>query len=291
MSKANKMKVIVIGKNGQLAQELKLIDDSVVCLGRKDIDITDMQNLCKVLDDYEIKSIINASAYTAVDKAESEKEQAYALNSLAVANLANYAKSRQIHLVHVSTDYVFAGNKGSPYIVDEPYAPIGVYGASKAEGEAALLKANPTYSCIIRTSWVYSIFGNNFVKTMLRLMSEKPELGVIDDQIGSPTSACALAKTCFYAATHGVVGIHHFTDAGVCSWYDFALAIQEMGIKYGLLKKAIPVKPIPTSAYPTAAKRPSYSVLDKCTLKSAFNGLQPKHWREELESVVKQLAS
>jgi dTDP-4-dehydrorhamnose reductase len=266
------------------------IDDSIICLGRNDIDITDEEKLAKILDACEIKSIINASAYTAVDKAESEHEQAFELNKVGVENLARYAAGRDIHLVHVSTDYVFSGDKGAPYLVDEPYAPIGIYGASKAAGEKALLDICPQASCILRTSWVYSRHGNNFVKTMLRLMGEKAELGVIDDQIGSPTSASALAQACFYAAAHRVVGIHHFTDAGVSSWYDFALAIQEMGLKYALLNKAIPVKPIPTSAYPTPAKRPSYSVLDKSTLKDGFAGLQPKHWREELELVVKQLA-
>jgi dTDP-4-dehydrorhamnose reductase len=290
MKESVQMKIIVIGKSGQLAKELKLVDDNVICLGRNDIDITNERNIARVLDGYEINNIINASAYTAVDKAESEPERAFALNATGVENLAKYAAKKGIHLVHVSTDYVFAGDKGAPYLVDEPHAPIGVYGTSKAAGEKAILKVNSNRSCVIRTSWVYSTFGNNFVKTMLRLMGEKPELGVIDDQIGSPTSASALAKTCIHAAQHGVVGIHHFTDSGICSWYDFALAIQDMGLKYGLLSRVIPVKPIPSSAYPTPAKRPSYSVLDKSTLKTAFERLQPKHWREELELVVKQLA-
>jgi len=290
MKESVQMKVIVIGKSGQLAQALKLIDDSVICLGRNDIDLNNHETLTQVLDGYEISSIINASAYTAVDKAESEQAQAFALNAVAVENLAKYAAMRDVHLVHVSTDYVFAGDKGAPYLVHEPHAPIGVYGASKAAGETVILQTHAQGSCIIRTSWVYSQYGNNFVLTMLRLMAEKPELGVIDDQVGSPTSASALANACLYAATQGVTGIHHFTDAGVCSWYDFALAIQDMGLKYGLLSKAIPVKPIPTSAYPTPAKRPSYSVLDKSTLHDAFEGLQPRHWREELELVVKCLA-
>jgi dTDP-4-dehydrorhamnose reductase len=285
------MKIIVIGKSGQLAQELKSLDERIICLGRNDIDITDVDSMFKVLDGYEISHIINASAYTAVDKAENEQEQAFALNATGVGNLAKYAEARGIHFVHVSTDYVFSGDKGAPYLVDDPYAPIGVYGASKAEGEKNILDCIADHSCIIRTSWVYSAKGNNFVRTMLRLMNEKPELGVIDDQIGSPTTANALAKACLTASKLKVNGIHHFTDAGVCSWYDFALAIQEMGLKYGQLNKAIPVKPIPTSAYPTPAKRPSYSVLDKSTLKYAFEELQPKHWREELELVVKQLAS
>lgn len=285
------MTIIVIGKSGQLAQALNSIDRDISCLGRNDIDITSLANVTQVLDQYQITSVINASAYTAVDKAESEREQAFKLNATGVENLAVYCAEKAIHLVHISTDYVFAGDKGSPYLVNDHHAPLGVYGASKAAGEKAILINNPDNSCIIRTSWVYSPTGSNFVKTMLRLMAEKPELGVIDDQIGSPTFAQALAKACMVAAHNKVTGIHHFTDAGVCSWYDFALAIQEMGLKYGLLTKKVPVKPIPTSAYPTPAKRPSYSVLDKSSLKSAFDGLQPHHWRDELESVIKQIAS
>ncbi|MFT2091659.1 dTDP-4-dehydrorhamnose reductase [Paraglaciecola sp. 2405UD69-4] len=285
------MTIIVIGKSGQLAQELKFLDNSVLCLGRRDIDIISAENVSSVLSQYNVMGIINASAYTAVDKAESEQEQAFEINATAVENLAKYANQNSVPLVHVSTDYVFSGDKGSPYQVDDVHAPIGVYGASKAAGEKAVQQFAPSQSCIIRTSWVYSQFGNNFVKTMLKLMAEKPELGIIDDQIGSPTSAAALAKACLYAVKNNVTGYHHFTDAGVCSWYDFALATQELGIKYGLLDKSIPVKPIPTSAYPTPAKRPSYSVLDKASLKMAFNGLQPKHWRVELSEVMHQIAS
>ncbi|MEO9945800.1 dTDP-4-dehydrorhamnose reductase [Paraglaciecola sp.] len=285
------MTIIVIGKSGQLAQELKLLDDSLLCLGRDDIDITSAESVNSILSNNNVTGIINASAYTAVDKAESEEQQAFEINGTAVKNLAKRANQNSVPLVHVSTDYVFCGDKGSPYQVDDKLEPIGVYGASKAEGERALLQYAPKYSCIIRTSWVYSQFGNNFVKTMLRLMAEKPELGIIDDQIGSPTSASALAKACFYAVNHNVNGVHHFTDSGVCSWYDFALAIQELGVKNGILDKSIPVKPISTSAYPTPAKRPSYSVLDKSSLKLAFDGLEPKHWRVELSEVIHQLTS
>ncbi|MFA3790798.1 dTDP-4-dehydrorhamnose reductase [Aliiglaciecola sp. SL4] len=285
------MTIVVIGKSGQLAQELKRLDDSLLCLGRDDIDITSAENVNSILSNNNVTGIINASAYTAVDKAESEKQQAFEINAAAVENLAKFANQNAVPLVHVSTDYVFSGDKGSPYLVEDVHAPIGVYGASKAAGEKAIQQFAPSQGCIIRTSWVYSQFGNNFVKTMLRLMAEKPELGIIDDQIGSPTSASALAKACLYAVNHNVNGVHHFTDSGVCSWYDFALAIQELGIKYGLLNKSIPVKPIPTLAYPTPAKRPSYSVLDKASLTMAFNGLQPKHWRVELSEVMQQIAS
>jgi dTDP-4-dehydrorhamnose reductase len=285
------MKIVVIGKSGQLANELqKLCAGNIIsCLGRNEICITSYSDMCSVLDQYLPDAIINASAYTAVDKAETESTEAYLLNEHAVTNLAKYCAAHQIHLTHVSTDYVFGGDKGAPYLVDEPYNPQGVYGASKAAGEKVLQAICPHNSCIIRTSWVYSGHGVNFVLTMLRLMAEKPELGVIDDQIGSPTSAKALAKACLYAAQNKVPGIHHFTDSGVASWYDFAMAIQCLAIEKGMLQRAIPIKPIPTSAYPTAAKRPSYSVLDKSTLAQAFNGLQPGYWRAELSAVLDEI--
>jgi dTDP-4-dehydrorhamnose reductase len=282
----------VIGKSGQLAHEIMRLagDDTVHCLGRDDINILDAVSLASVINRFQPEGIINASAYTAVDKAESDQSNAYALNQTAVANLATYAKQHHCHLVHVSTDYVFGGDKGAPYKVDDSYHPQGVYGASKAAGEKALIDIYPQASCILRTSWVYASHGNNFVKTMLRLMAEKPELGVIDDQIGSPTWARDLAKACIYAIKNRVSGVHHWTDNGVASWYDFAVAIQSLALENGLLTHAIPIKPIPSSAYPTPAKRPHYSVLDKSTLASAFNGLVPQYWRKALSDMLDELS-
>jgi dTDP-4-dehydrorhamnose reductase len=285
------LNIVVIGKSGQLAQEIMRLagDDKMHCLGRDDINILDAVSLTSVLNRYQPEGIINASAYTAVDKAESDQSNAYALNQTAVANLATYAKQHHCHLVHVSTDYVFGGDKGAPYQVDDSYHPQGVYGASKAAGEKALLDIYSQASCILRTSWVYSNHGNNFVKTMLRLMAEKPELGVIDDQIGSPTWARDLAKACIYAIKNQVSGVHHWTDNGVASWYDFAVAIQSLALEKGLLTHAIPVKPIPSSAYPTPAKRPHYSVLDKSTLASKFCELVPQYWRKALSDMLDEL--
>jgi len=285
------LNIVVIGKSGQLAHEIMRLagDDSVHCLGRDDINILDTVNLATVLNQFKPAGIINASAYTAVDKAESDEKNAYALNQTAVANLATYAKIHHCHLVHVSTDYVFSGDKGAPYKVDDHYHPQGVYGASKAAGEKALLDIYPQASCILRTSWVYASHGNNFVKTMLRLMAEKLELGVIDDQIGTPTWARDLAKACIYALKNRVSGVHHWTDNGVASWYDFAVAIQSLALEKGLLTKAIPIKPIPSSAYPTPAKRPHYSVLDKSTLATEFSGLVPQYWRNALSDMLDEL--
>lgn len=281
--------IAVIGKNGQLAVELgKLEQANIVLLGREDINLLDVDAVQNTLSEIKPVAIINAAAYTAVDKAESDEQAAYDLNCEAVKNLATYCQLSSIHMVHVSTDYVFAGDKGAPYKVDDEIAPQGVYGASKAAGEAALLDSIPAQSCIIRTSWVYATHGNNFVKTMLRLMQEKPELGVIDDQIGSPTWAKGLAQACMDAAINGYAGIYHWSDEGVTSWYDFAQAIQSLALAKGMLTKSIPIKPIPSSAYPTPAKRPHYSVMDKTLTRETFS-IAAQHWQAQLSLMLDEL--
>ncbi|RHW74883.1 dTDP-4-dehydrorhamnose reductase [Colwellia sp. RSH04] len=283
--------IVVIGKSGQLAKELADIsnEEQLVCLGRNDIDITSMSSIEEQLGKHKPTAVINASAYTAVDKAETEKEQAFLINHKAVENLANYCKTNNVHFVHVSTDYVFKGDKGSPYLPNDTIEPQGVYGASKAAGERAIADICPNISCIIRTSWVYSQYGNNFVKTMLKLMQEKDELGIICDQIGSPTWAKGLAHACVNAAENKVVGIHHWTDSGVASWYDFAVAIQEIGIEQGLVKKITYIKPIMSEEYITAAKRPSYSVLNKLSSYKYFQS-DVFHWKSELTKMMNNLA-
>lgn len=281
-------KLVVIGKNGQLAWEIARMVPDAVCLGRDGIDITSAESIATTLDALKPDAIINASAYTAVDKAESDEANAYLLNETAVANLATYCKANKAFFVHVSTDYVFNGEKGSPYTVDDPIEPQGMYGKTKAAGEAKVTDILPDGSAILRTSWVYSAHGNNFVKTMLRLMAEKPQLGVIDDQIGSPTWAKGLARACVEAASQRAAGIFHWSDEGVCSWYDFAIAIQQLGLEKGLLEQAVPVKPIPSSAYPTPTKRPYYSVLDKTLTRDTFTS-PLNHWREQLCAMMDEL--
>ncbi|MCU7554432.1 dTDP-4-dehydrorhamnose reductase [Alteromonas sp. ASW11-19] len=284
------MMIAVIGKNGQLAWELKrLASDRCICLGREDIDLSDKSAIQEKLEAREITAVINASAYTAVDKAESDEEAARALNVTAVKNLAEYCREKQLQLVHCSTDYVFDGEKGAPYAVDDKIEPQGVYGKTKAEGEQALQAILPDRSTIIRTSWVYSAHGNNFVKTMLRLMAEKPALTIIDDQIGSPTWAKGLAEACLEAVDKKITGVYHWSDEGVCSWYDFALAIQQLGRETGLLDTAIPVAPIPTEDYPTPAKRPHYSVLDKTLTRKTFSDATLTHWRQQLSAMMNEL--
>lgn len=287
------MNIVIIGKSGQLAfelsRELENSEHQVTFLGRDVINITNASNIEENLLPLSADVLINASAYTAVDKAEEDTEACNAINALAVQNLATFCKANGVFMVHVSTDYVFNGHKGSPYLTDDPIEPQGAYGKSKADGEKALLEILPEASCLIRTAWVYSSHGNNFVKTMLRLMADKPQLTVIDDQIGTPTWAKGLAEACVSAALNKTSGVYHWTDEGVASWYDFALAIQELGIEKGLLEKMIPVLPIPSSQYPTPAKRPHYSVLDKQTAREAFASCKPTHWRKQLASMLEEL--
>ena len=226
----------------------------------------------------KINVIVNCAAYTAVDKAEKEPNQADAINHLAVKSLANIAKSQSIKLIHISTDYVFDGTAHKPYKESDSTNPQSVYGKTKLDGEQAMQAINPVNSIIIRTSWVYSEFGNNFVKTMLRLGKERDELNVVCDQIGTPTNARDLAKAILETIpqlTNDNVEIYHYSNAGVCSWYDFAQTIFEINnIK-------CQVKPIPSEAYPTPAKRPYYSVIDKGKIVKKFD-LDINHWRTSL---------
>jgi len=284
------MKVLIIGKSGQLANEL-LAEKSSTCeiltAGRADIDITNYLELNNFVEAYQPSVIINSSAYTAVDKAESDIEAAYAINHIAVENLAKIAKMNSAKLVHVSTDFVFNGESTAPYGVNDTTSPMSIYGASKRAGEQAIIDTYPENSTIVRTSWLYSTFGNNFVKTMLKLMEEKEELGIVNDQVGSPTSAKGLAKFIWTLIEKPKVDlIYHWCDSGSASWFEFALAIQEEGFKHGLLTKKIPIKGIPSTSYPTPAQRPKYSVLD-CS--SSQDLLVSTHWRDQLINCLANL--
>ncbi|HBY86129.1 MAG TPA: dTDP-4-dehydrorhamnose reductase [Colwellia sp.] len=286
------MKAIIIGKSGQLAQELVAeLPKGVECLslGRNDVDITSYSELSAKVQQFKPNVIINASAYTAVDKAESDIDAAYAINETAVGVLTNIAKENHCRFLHVSTDFVFDGESNLAYDVASNTAPTSVYGASKLAGELAIKKRYPENSAIVRTSWVYSTFGNNFVKTMLRLMKEKEQLGVVGDQIGCPTNAKGLAQFLWLLANIDDLNqMYHWSDAGVASWYDFAVAIQALGLKYGLLDKKIPILVIASQAYPTPAKRPQFSLLN--TVESVLICKQV-HWREQLESCIISLSS
>jgi dTDP-4-dehydrorhamnose reductase len=286
------MKVVIIGKSGQLANELVAeIPEGVeyLSLGRNDVDITSYSELSAKVQQFKPNVIINASAYTAVDKAETDTDSAYALNEIAVKIMAKVAKENNCRFLHVSTDFVFDGESNLAYDVSDRTNPTSVYGASKLAGELAIQKIYPENSVIIRTSWVYSTFGNNFVKTMLRLIKEKEQLSVVGDQIGCPTSAKGLAQFLWLLSSHDDLNsVYHWSDAGVASWYDFAIAIQALGLKHGLLDKKIPISSIASSAYPTPAKRPKFSLLNSAasaTIKKPF------HWCEQLEVCIISLSS
>ncbi|MEP0071166.1 MAG: dTDP-4-dehydrorhamnose reductase [Marinomonas sp.] len=302
------MEILVLGKNGQLGWELQQTQNTqhnVIYLGSQELDITDEEKLNRLLPQWQPSLIINATAYTAVDKAESDQQAAYAVNSKGVEYLAKYCQSNQIKLIHISTDFVFNGEQNTPYKPTDPTSPVSVYGASKRDGERQVRKWLGSQASIVRTAWVYSQHGNNFVKTMLRLMSEKDQLGVVYDQVGTPTWAKGLAEMVWKLAEkmannsnektneeitpEAQTPIYHWTDAGVTSWYDFAVAIQDIAFNKGLLDKKIPIRPIPASAYPTPAKRPNYSVLDKSAIEQDLQ-IETQHWREQLTKLMEQLA-
>ncbi|XAW90710.1 dTDP-4-dehydrorhamnose reductase [Vibrio sp. CDRSL-10 TSBA] len=262
--------------------------------------MTNQMQILNVIEKYQPDILINAAAYTSVDKAESEKVMAYAVNDKGSENLAYACVNHKVSLIHISTDFVFDGNQTTPYQPDDRPCPVNVYGDSKLRGERKVAEILGSQATIIRTAWVYSAHGNNFVKTMLRLMAEKEQLGIVYDQVGTPTWAKGLAQMIWNLIeqqTQNTTGadsaqtqILHWTDAGVASWYDFAVAIQELAIEKGLLEKSIPVRPIPAAAYPSPAKRPSFSVIDKTSAEKASQ-TETVYWRKQLAAMLDELAS
>lgn len=280
------MKILVTGCNGQLGSSLRREfehdgDLEVIYTDYDTLDITDREAVDRYLMDHKFDIIVNCAAYTAVDNAETEEIKAVTLNTGAVGNLGEASIKTRTKVIHISTDYVFSGQGFRPYEEnDEPY-PQCIYGRTKLEGEG-LLASFCQNAIIIRTAWLYSEYGKNFVKTMLKLSESHPELNVVADQIGTPTYAGDLAKAIhrIIKAEKWVPGIYHFTNEGVASWYDFAKAIFE------IKGKNVKVNPIPTSAYPTAAKRPLYSVLNKAKIKKTYN-LEIPYWRDSLSKMLK----
>jgi dTDP-4-dehydrorhamnose reductase len=285
------MKALVIGAGGQLASELLAVAPEgwiVEALSEVELDIRDAPAVEAAVTRSAPDLVLNAAAYTAVDRAESEPEIAWSVNRDGAANLARAAAGAGARFAHVSTDFVFDGLASRAYRPDDVAAPLGVYGASKHAGDMAVLEALPD-ALIVRTAWVYSPHGGNFLKTMLRLMAERGEVRVVADQIGTPTSATTLAETLWGLCLAGAGGFHHHTDAGVASWYDFAQAIGEDGHAAGLLPSEPRVLPIRTEDYPTPARRPAFSVLDK-TSTWAILGHPSPHWRSALRGVLRRLA-
>jgi len=286
------MKVLLTGAGGQLGRDLRRTVPSFVRLlpfERDALDISDAWAVTALLDEERPDLLINAAAYTAVDRAENEREQAWAVNADGVANLGRAAARAGTRMLHVSTDFVFAGEQSSPYLPTDCPHPLSVYGASKLAGEQELLAISRGEALIMRTGWLYAAGGRNFVSTILRLLSEREEVRVVADQIGTPTWTRSLAEALWAAAARPTLrGIYHWSDAGVASWYDFAVAIQEEALRLGLLRRAVAICPIATADYPTPARRPPYSVLDKSA--SWRDLAQPaRHWRVCLREMLEEL--
>jgi dTDP-4-dehydrorhamnose reductase len=278
-------KILVTGAKGQLGSELKVLSEiekgfNWIFADRTELSLDNLELLQSQLEVIQPDIILNCGAYTAVDKAESEKDLADAVNHLAISCIAKYCSANKVKLIHVSTDYVFDGSSAVPLSEEASTNPINVYGATKRAGELACMAENSN-AIIIRTSWVYSKFGNNFVKTMQRLMQERDSISVVNDQIGSPTYAADLAQAMLVIvnAPKWIPGIYNYSNEGEISWYDFALAIKEIG------GYSCEVNGIPSAAYPTPAKRPVYSLLDKNKIKNTY-GISVPDYKDSLKKCL-----
>jgi dTDP-4-dehydrorhamnose reductase len=285
------MKILIIGCNGMLAQDLKKVlqNNNIEQFGVDipECDITSPDSVKAILEQQQPTVVINCAAYTAVDKAESEQDAAYSVNVTGAEVLARLSVEYNYKLVHISTDFVFSGEQSTPYTEDAAASPLGVYGQTKYEGEQKIQEF--AKDClIVRTAWLYGANGNNFVKTMLDLASRHPELKVIADQIGSPTWTTDLSNALVKLLQKQAQGLFHFSNSGQCSWHGFAEQIIANGQEMGLLEKTVPVKPIPTSEYPTPAKRPAFSLLNKAKYIS-LTGEVPPDWQDSLKEMMKEL--
>ena len=284
---SNKPTILVTGANGQLGNEIQMLapdfpDYDFLFVTREELSIADSDAMAKYFSEHAIDYCINCAAYTAVDKAESNSANAFLINADAVSTLATICKKNNTQLIHISTDYVFDGTANQPYKETDKTNPVSVYGQSKLQGEELAMQNAPSTN-IIRTAWLYSSFGNNFVKTMLRLMQEKESINVVSDQFGCPTYAADLAAAIMQIITSNQSnkkpGIYHFSNAGVTNWYEFAVAIKE------LTDSKCVVNPITTAQYPTAAKRPGYSVLDTSKIKGTFR-IVTQNWKDSLKNCL-----
>lgn len=282
------MKILITGANGQLGNELRNLLEAempgiTLYTDRDELDLTDAKAVEAYVLDNDVTHIVNCAAYTAVDRAEEEKRECALINTDAVKNLAMAADANGAKIIHISTDYVFDGTNHRPYRESDKVNPISQYGTTKRKGETALLALAPD-SIIIRTAWLYSSYGRNFVKTMLHLADTQKEVRVICDQIGTPTYARDLARAIIKVlqSHQWVAGIYHFTNEGAASWYDFAHAI------FRIAGKKVNLIPIPTEDYPTPATRPAYSILDRSCIKATY-GVEIPHWEDSLEDCMRQL--
>lgn len=281
-------KILITGKNGQLGSELQDLSlqfpqHEMIFVDREEMDLSNANQIIEVLDRIKPEIIVNAGAYTAVDKAETEQELCNAVNHLAVKTIGEWASKNKAKVIHISTDYVFEGTSETPLKEEDITNPINVYGLTKLQGEEALKTSSVEY-VIIRTAWVYSTYGANFVKTMMRLMNERDEIGVVSDQIGTPTYANDLAQVIMniIEASNFIQGIYHYSNEGKISWYDFAMAIKELkGFK-------CKVNAISSNAFPTPAKRPNFSLLDKTKIKETYK-IEVPNWLTSLEEMIAKL--
>jgi dTDP-4-dehydrorhamnose reductase len=282
--------ILMFGRTGQLARALAVAATDtatpLTALGRDDADLTDLAAIDRAIRRHRPSHVVNAAAYTAVDRAETEPALAHAINADAPEAMARACADIGCGFATVSTDFVFDGTASTPYRTDAPVAPLGVYGESKAEGERRVLAAHPG-ALVLRTAWVHDAHGRNFVTTMLRVMRERDEVRVVADQIGTPTAASSLARALLDLVAGGASGIHHFTDAGVASWYDLAVSVYDFGRANGVLAAPLRILPIATADYPTPARRPAYSVLDKSATWPLLR-CPVEHWRHRLASELAQ---
>lgn len=287
------MKVLLTGAEGQLGRALQSsvrAGVTLVATGRATLDLANPQSIAQVVKRERPDVVVNAAAYTAVDRAEAESEAAFLVNAAGVGNLARACASVGSALVHLSTDFVFDGAQGRPYATHDLPAPLNVYGASKLAGERELAAVPDLQWSVIRTAWVYAPWGRNFALTMLRVLRERRVATVVADQIGTPTSVFTLAQAVWAACERPAPGqVLHFTDAGVASWYDFAVAIGEEATARGLLDGGWSVRPIVAADYPTPARRPAFSVLDKHESWRQL-GLEPMHWRAALRRTLEEVS-
>ena len=284
------MNILITGANGQLGCELQRLGqvspNNYICTDCAELDITDAAAVGRTLSETKAEAIVNCAAYTNVERAEEDFATADLVNRIAARNLASAAKTAGATLFHISTDYVFPGDKNTPYTEQDTTGPIGVYGRTKLAGEQAVADSGCRH-LIFRTSWLYSVYGNNFLKTMLRLTAEKESLNVVFDQVGTPTYAADLALTIFSILEarryEGREGLYHFSNEGVCSWYDFAVEIAAAAGHNGCR-----IDPCHSSEFPSKVRRPAYSVLDKTKLKETF-GIEIPHWRESMKECIERL--
>lgn len=287
------MRVLLTGGSGQLGTELQKFAPAgceIIAPTRAELDLNDLASVRSVARNAAPTRIIHAGAWTAVDAAEESSEAAHTVNAESTAVLAEIANDLNAHLLYVSTDFVFGEGHDRPISPQTSGNPLSVYGATKYAGERAVRHALGDKATIVRTSWVYAAHGANFVRTMLRLMAERDNLSVVDDQISAPTSAANLAAFCWQLVGEARGGLWHFSDAGVASWYDFACAIYDEGRARGLLTQDVNIQPIPTEAYPTPATRPRYSLLDKGASWDVSNA-SPQHWRVALCAVLDEMVA